>query len=511
MYRQIINGCIFGTLILLAFYLFSGISFGQEHSGKPSESGDLDEILQGVDDPQQADQDQEMLDDVLQGFDEEQDQSDREDELDEVLEGFEEGKKKSIKTTKKEIERGPPYIDFSGYVTLGAAYNFSHNAPPYGETDHRGLSRLRTKMNLDLDIAFSKQWKSRISGDAFYDFAYEINGRDEYTPEVLDAYEREAELGEAYLQGSLLPSLDIKTGRQIVVWGKADNMRVVDVLNPLDNREPGMVDIEDIRLPVTMTKLDYYLGKWNLSGIAVHEIRFNKNPVFGSDFFPYNRRPPMERKPSSKLENTEVGFALNGIFSGWDISLYGARFFNDQWHLEMVAPFIFEQRHSRLNMCGMAANVVLGNWLLKSEAAYTDGFKFLSTGGDRKSRFDTLLGVEYSGFRDTTLSLEVVNRHINEFDPIMELPPDSAQEDEFQAAFMYSGNFFHDTFHVIFLASMYDVTGDDGSFERFSMEYDFTDSFSVVLGVVGYQSGDHPLMRNIGDNDRTFLEGKYHF
>ena len=40
---------------------------------------------------------------------------------------------------------------------------------------------------------------------------------------------------------------------------------MVDVLNPTDSREPGLIDIDDSRLPVTMTQLDYYTGDWNLN------------------------------------------------------------------------------------------------------------------------------------------------------------------------------------------------------------------------------------------------------
>ena len=82
---------------------------------------------------------------------------------------------------------------------------------------------------------------------------------------MLDAYEQESELREVYLQGALASALDIKVGRQIVVWGKSDNIRITDVLNPIDNREPGLVDIEDVRLPLTMSRLDFYFGDWGLS------------------------------------------------------------------------------------------------------------------------------------------------------------------------------------------------------------------------------------------------------
>lgn len=483
-----------GLALLVSVFMLcciSGTASAQERPRKPSADTKLDAVLEGFDDqPGMVKENK---------------------EIDDVLKGFEESEGAAEVSTQKEEEKEPHFCDLSGSLSLGLSYSFAHDAPKPGETDYRGLTCLRPDLHLDLDLTISENWKALISGRAFYDLAYEINSRDKYSDEVLDEYEKEAEFGEVYLQGSLLTSLDLKVGRQIVVWGKSDNIRVVDILNPLDNREPGLVDIEDLRLPVTMTRLDYYLGKWNLTAIAVHEIRFNKNPVFGSKFFPSETPMPEEKKPTTSLDNTECALALNGIFRGWDISFYGARFFDDQPHIESVSPAHLERRHSRLTMVGTAVNVALGNWLLKSEAAYFDGLEFFAVPGEKKSRFDVLAGVEYSGLTNTTISLEAVNRHINNFHSTLKAPPDSAQEDEFQTVLRYSGDFLHDTLHVVMLASTFGVTGDDGSLQRFSMEYDVTDDFSVKLGLVSYQSGDKVQFKNIGDNDRLFLEATYSF
>ncbi len=448
---------------------------------------------------------------VLEGFDDQGGMVQENQEINDVLKGFEEGRDIAKESTQKEEAKKLSFYTLSGSLRLGISYGFAHDAPEPGETDYRGLTRLRPDAHLDLDITLSENWKALISGRAFDDLAYEINGRDKYTNEVLDEYEKEADFGEVFLQGPLLTSLDLKVGRQIVVWGKSDNIRVVDILNPLDNREPGLVDIVDLRLPVTMTKLDYYFGKWNLTAIAVHEIRFNKNPVFGSEFFDFKTPLPEEEKPSSSLDNTEYAIALNGIFSGWDISFYGARFFDDQPHLEMVSPGHLERRHSRLSMVGMAVSVASGNWLLKSEAACFNGLESFAVPGEKKFRLDMLAGVEYSGLTNTTISLEAVNRHIKDFESIMKASPDSAQEDEFQTVLRYSGDFLYDSFHVVMLASTFGVTGNDGSLQRFSMEYDVTDDLSVMVGIVAYQSGDKTPFRNIGDNDRLFLQAKYSF
>ena len=96
-------------------------------------------------------------------------------------------------------------------------------------------------MMLEIDTKLGKNWSARISGSAAYDAAYDINGRDMYTEDVQDTYISELELLETYVQGSLLRYLDVKAGRQVVVWGKLDNIRVTDILNPLDLREFGVV------------------------------------------------------------------------------------------------------------------------------------------------------------------------------------------------------------------------------------------------------------------------------
>ena len=424
--------------------------------------------------------------------------------LEDIIEGFDEDA--PAVTSGTGAADKPSFWDLKGSVKLGSSYAVHSHAAQGTSTDYGGLTSLRLETDLELDVKLSSSWKARISGWAFHDFAYGINGRDAYTEQVLDEYENESELKDTYLQGSILPSLDFKGGRQIVVWGKSDNLRVTDVLNPLDNREPGLVDIEDLRLPVTMTRLDYYLGKWNLTGIAVHEIRFNKNPVYGNDFYPSPSPSPAETIPGHGGSNTEYAVALNGILTGWDISFYGARIFDDQPH---VAPSM-ELRHSRLTMAGAAVNIALGNWLLKSEAAYFDGLEFFAP-VEKKSRTDVLIGTEYAGFSEATLSLEIVNRHIHDFEAVMENPPDGAQENTVQTALRYQQDFMNDTVHVIALALTSGWKGDDGAVQRLSLGYDVNDSVSVTGGYVNYTAGDKAEFSNIGKNDRFFFDVKYSF
>lgn len=416
--------------------------------------------------------------------------------------------------------RTPPPYHFTGYCKLESSWNFAHKAPASGMTDWRGLSSLRAGLKLELEYKIAEKWRLFLSGNGFQDFAYSIKGRDDYTSEVLSRYENQVELDETYIQGRLTRKLDLKVGRQIIVWGKSDNIRVTDVLNPLDLREPGLTDLEDLRLPEAMTRLDFYYGKWSISGIAIHEHRYNKNPVYGHDFFPFEQPLPPEKEPATSLDNTEFAAAINGIFTGWDLSFYYADIYSDRAHVELF-PYPL-QYHAPVTMLGAAVNVAQGNFLWKTEAAYFDGIKFSDDsfymagmmpvrvlGQGTYARIDVLLGVEYSGFDDTTISFEAVNRHYANFSESAEAFGE--KRDRFQSATRISRDFMNETLNLTVLASIYGLKGEDGAIYRFTAEYDWTDEIEIIGGVVLYNSGELTELSNIAYNDRVYCDIKYSF
>ena len=437
-------------------------------------------------------------------------ESTSEDDLAEVLSGFDEDHE-TVPADSAAAFQSPAY-ELDGSVGLSTAYSYAQDRPGQGDTGYRGFSRLRGQLALALAVRLPRDWTGRIGGHAHYDAIYSLRGRGAYTDELLHANEDEAALDEVYLQGLLSDNLDIKTGRQIVVWGKSDNIRVTDILNPLDKREPGMVDIEHLRLPVGMTRLDYYFGEWNLCALLVHEVRFSKRPAFGSDFARSSSALPPAEEPASTLKNTQYGAALSGIWGKWDTAFYLAEIFDATWHTARDSGSLEEvRRHSRLRMVGAAASMAAGDWLLKAEAAYFDRLRYSAEPDRTKSRYDVLGGVEYRGISDTVISLETANRHIIGFDEAMSMPPDSARADEFQSALRLIRDYSHDSLRLGFLIRLFGTDGSDGGFQRLWTEYDMTDTVDLSAGIVDYRAGDMPPYDTIGDNDRIFVELRYSF
>lgn len=412
----------------------------------------------------------------------------------------------------------------SGDVKFSVAENISHKKPVGPETDWRGISRLRTSLLLELDVDLAVSWKAKLSGYGAYDAVYTLRGNDEYTDDVLEENVSELETRKVYVSGQLTGKVDIKIGRQIIVWGKSDNIRLTDIWNPIDMREPGMVDLEDLRLPVCMTKIDYYFGAWSFSAIAVHEKRFNKQPVFGSDFYPLDIPYPPEEELEATFADTEYGFAVGGIFSGWDLAFYYADFFDDMPYLrisENQIPFGLTMRHARIKMGGTAFNIALGNWLIKSEAAYFDAVRFSDTTAfqsgtisirsvpDSYNRYALLAGAEYSGFTNTMISIESMRTHVLGYDHWTKAA--DVAEDSFQSALRITRSFMHERLECVLLAMLNGETGQDGRIFRLTGEYEMTDNLLLLIGGVYYDSGDLPAFQNIGDNDRFYCDVKYSF
>lgn len=495
------------SLLILQGYQMPGYGLAQE-----------DEKLENIPDEfEDTQKPKDNLEEVIKGFEDNIPAPQNTDVMsgEEVLDGFEDPPPGADEKEAKKTDV-PKWLSIDGYLKLSSVYAYrAHNAVGT-DTSWQGLTRLRPEFGLELDVNISNNWRARIAAHTFYDTAYTINGRDNYTDDVLGNYEKELEVDEVYLQGSITKNLDLKAGRQIVVWGRSDSIRITDVLNPLDLRWPGLVDIEKLRMPVAMTKLDYYIKGWNLSGMALHEVRYSKNPEFGSDFFPGNQPLPENISPNEgySIDNTQFAFSINGIFSGWDVSFYWADIYALNGYLDLsnqASGSNLRIKHARIQMLGGAFNIVWGNWLIKSEVAFSDGFEFTKTPGTDYSRLDALAGVEYSGISDATITLELANRHYFDFDKRLEGSPDFQKEDFFEWAFRITKPYLNNTLNLTFLATFFGQTGEGGGFQRLAADYDLTDSIELTGGIVFYQSGDLRRTMGIEDNDRLFFDVQYNF
>ncbi len=461
------------------------------------------------------------IEEDLSGFNEEvfDDLEGFSDETNDEIEGFSEDEPVE---TAAEVETPRP-SDFTLGGNIAFKTSVGYIKHEVDGSDYTGFNQAQSALYLQFDGKLSDDWKLRISGDAFYDAIYDLRSHEDYRQEVLDDYRTQLRLDDTYIQGRLTSDLDLKAGRQVVVWGKSDNIRITDVINPLDNRLPGMTDIEDLRLSVGMLKLDYYTGQWNLSGMIIPENRIMTEATPRGEFFPVDTvfsvpggiaDPfPQLKTPATSWGNMQYAFAANGVFRGWDLSFYAADVLDQKWHfIENPRPNtpLSDRTVAKVKMLGSAVNISEGSWLLKAEAAFLDGVKYNNTPDD-KQRLDALIGFEYMGIAETTLSLELANRHIFDHEAKMQIQADFVDENEMQTAIRATRSFLNETIDLTALVSMFGEKWENGGFARVWVEYELMDAVNLNFGLVDYIGGEKPFTESIKDNDRVFADIQYSF
>ena len=422
----------------------------------------------------------ETLDDALDGFDDEPVTQKAQSVNDEIMDGFDDDAQNLFEANTRHCgtqlpkEESPKSYGFTGKVTEQVAYSYNDDAP------HDNISSLKTSLLLDYEHKFDNGFKLKMNGKAYYNAIYDLRGSDKYSSDELDELRSEIELFDAYIEGSLTDSLDIKLGRQVVVWGRSDTIRVTDVLNPLDSRRPAMVDIEDLRLPVAMAKFDYFMGDWRVTPMAILEQRFSKNPPFGSAFNPSPTQAPDDKGYSDILPALSVG----GEFSGWDVNFYATQMRTDLGVLESG-----KIKHDKVTMFGTALNILSGSWLFKSEVAHFD---------ETLKRTDALIGVEYNGIADTLISYDVAVQKVDH------------SSERYQHAFRISSDFINATLKANYLISLFGSKLDDGGFQRAWVRYDIADGIYTNIGLVDYIGGSKRFDA-VSNNDMAFMDLTYSF
>ncbi len=412
-------------------------------------------------------------------------------------------------------------IDLSGSISTGAVYSYLDHKVPHGDeagrsTSYGNLTRLDLDGFLQLDIRLPGDWKIRAEGRGWYDFVYRIKGRGNYGGGVLDVYEWQIDTGEVYLTGPLYRNVDLTLGRKIVNWGRSDTLRVVDVINPLDNKEPGLVDIEDLRRPRTMLKLDANHGPWSAQFLVVTENRYNRDPPPGSDFFIPGRHAPINDR--SNFSGTPgLAGKLDARFSGWDLSLYGAYVDEPGRVIDLDASGASSEGN-RFGLFGTAGNWTRGPWLLKFEVAWLTkiriprfrrGDLFPSSGDS--DRIDSMIGVEFYGRDDFTIALEIVNRHLlnQSTDPSR---PRLTPRSRFETALRISRPFFRERLKLTALAVGFGERLQHGGIVRLFGDFELSDAWKAEAGILIFIGGPDPgLGGRFDSNDRLYARIKYSF
>ncbi len=96
------------------------------------------------------------------------------------------------------------------------------------------------------------------------------------------SYTQNDYLRELYFDTSVL-DWDLRIGKQQVVWGTADGIKLLDIINPTDFRELNQNSMEDSRIPIWMINAERNIGDAGNIQFIISQVEENKIPGLNDD------------------------------------------------------------------------------------------------------------------------------------------------------------------------------------------------------------------------------------
>ncbi len=270
---------------------------------------------------------------------------------------------------------------FNGYIKNETAYRFR---------EPRSITKIRNILSLGGQYAISEDTSLTVSGWAYYDLAYDLFDydtitaryvREESQPLVfVDNLDQEkdspaADIRELYFD-IYTDNMDIRLGKQFVVWGVLEGMRLTDEINPMDFRELILLDLLDYRIPLWTAKVDYYSEEATWQFLWIPDLRFHKPAPRGSEWELLQDVPGTTKPDSSKLRNTEIGIRYTKELLGAEVGLSYFYTWDDfpvvfrTSKIASTAEPTFFPTYTRMNMYGLTFVKPVGGNILKGEFVY---------------------------------------------------------------------------------------------------------------------------------------------
>lgn len=462
-----------------------------------------------------------------------------------------------------EIDRGPIYwvlrkalpfknLELAGYLKNETALRTAHGLDEFMKEAIIEQLEAEYKFNDNIQFFTILKW--------FNDFTFDLENKYDRDPKwesksnkKLKYPEKMQWLRECYLD-VLTERLDLRLGKQQVVWGTADGVRILDLVNPLDYREWTLKDYIDSRIPLWMVNVE---GKLLMNGqlqlLLIPDWQANYYPPAGAPFTLRTVKlgaeaaqkvttQTIDEKPAHNLKNTKVGLRWRNIIEGHAFEytlnyLHTYNFASSAYTDIQFRPLtvFVTRRAEQIEILGgtfsktITEGILLPGlakgWTLRGEFAYIHGDAF-NYGTDRNiagtvdiDQYNYVLGFDKNFWSNWLFSFQFIQMWAK---PV-EKPP-SFNKDKFTLlngatrgpldkletilTLQIATDFLHERLKPQVLI----IYGDDNDW-RISpkVSYEISDQWLVATGLHFFEGREAHLNGQFDKNDEFFFELKYSF
>ncbi len=320
---------------------------------------------------------------------------------------------------------------------------------------------------------------------------------------------------------------DFRFGKQIVAWGKADELNPTDILNP--QRLGNFSEVKNIRkIGLMMFKGSFWLGENTLTFVWKPEFDYYRfptdNPRFS--FIPIPGLGELQPDlPENELKNTEWALKFERTIGLYDISVS----YFEGWENIFTPIFTYDPNHQvqildkltfrRIKMfsADMAGSFhSFGVW---TEAAY---FRTEDSGGNdpavKNPYIQIVAGTDYTFMNGLKVNLQYFKEYItminNDSEEQMEESIMSRLGLGFPMRQAFSSRFSRDfgpsEQHSAEIFTLYDID-ESGYMVQPKIIYSPEDALNLEFGLNLYGGGSESMFGRFKKNDEVYIKAEFSF
>lgn len=322
----------------------------------------------------------------------------------------------------------------------------------------------------------------------------------------------------------------LSIGKQQTVWGRADGLKVLDIVNPQSYNEFVLESFEDSRIPLWTANLELALNTDNtIQFLWIPDTTVHALPESNERFaFTTPRIVPQTpagvnvelndlNRPSSTTSDSDFGLRWTGFKNGWDFTLNYLYHYEDlpvfYQHLEITGngPFVtvtpeFERSH----LIGGTFSNSFGNLTLRGEVGYKTDLQFLSKNPNAPNGIAThdelsyVLGFDWFGFTESLVSLQILQSHL--IDPSEGL---TRPNSDTTLTLLANKTFLNETLKIE-VQLIRNLNDSDGLI-RPKLTYEWNDTLTTWIGADLFHGNQNGQFGQFKNNDRILIGAQYNF
>ena len=315
-----------------------------------------------------------------------------------------------------------------------------------------------------------------------------------------------------------------RIGKQQVVWGQADGLKILDVINPQNFREFILDEFEDSRIPLWMLNIEIPINdESNLQVLWIPDLTYHEfaepgstfqitSPIFVpqiSDNFTLGQF--VQNKPNSFFFDSDLGLRYATFYRGWDLTLNYLFFYDD-------SPVLYQQledsrinidsRYQRSHLVGATANNVFGDLTLRTEIGYRSKQYYLMhfspqiiseyRGVFETNEISSVIGLDWQGFDDIFLSFQWFQSYLFDYHSQVAAP-----RNNHIVSLLYRQSFENENWQFELL-HLYGLDKTDSSLQL-EISYLLEDNFKIWAGADFFSGDIQGLFGQFSDKDRITM------